>query len=90
MFCRLHTSQFSSPTLEIKNVLKHKLHVYITLNPLLNTKLFSADMTHKFLNENWSMIMQDIASPAVKEIVKACVEKVKKFYAQVPAAELLQ
>ncbi|CAH2047681.1 unnamed protein product, partial [Iphiclides podalirius] len=48
-----------------------------------------ADTTHRFVNENWGIIMQEIAPPALEEIIKKCIEEVKKLFAGVPVAELL-
>ncbi|KAL0830873.1 hypothetical protein ABMA28_002977 [Loxostege sticticalis] len=48
-----------------------------------------AETTHRFTNENWEIIMQEIAPPAIKGIIKSCVEVVNSFFDKVPAAELL-
>ncbi|XP_014357069.2 circadian clock-controlled protein daywake isoform X1 [Papilio machaon] len=48
-----------------------------------------ADTTLRFVNENWSIIMSEIAPPAIKEIIRNCVEEVKKLFAGVPASELV-
>ncbi|CAH2252410.1 circadian clock-controlled protein daywake-like [Pararge aegeria] len=56
---------------------------------LFNGNKDLADTTLKFLNENWSIIMQEIAPPAIDQILHNCVEKVKMLFAAVPAAELL-
>lgn len=52
--------------------------------------LATADTTNKFANENWDLIMDEIAPPAIKSIIRHCVEVVKKFYSLVPAIELLE
>lgn len=47
-----------------------------------------AETTERFTNENWSLIMQEIAPPALKQIIKSCVDEVQKFFSAVPVAEL--
>lgn len=49
-----------------------------------------ADTTNRFTNENWSLIMQEIAPPAITEIIRKCIDEVKKLFATIPAAELLK
>lgn len=48
-----------------------------------------AETTHRFTNENWSIIMQEIAPPAIEQIIKSCVDEVRKFFHSVPADQLL-
>ncbi|XP_022828230.1 protein takeout-like [Spodoptera litura] len=48
-----------------------------------------AQTTERFTNENWEIIMSEIAPPALKQIIKKCVDQVKKFFAAIPARELL-
>ncbi|XP_068633962.1 circadian clock-controlled protein daywake-like [Battus philenor] len=48
-----------------------------------------ADTTIKFINESWDIIMQEIAPPAMKEIIARCVKEVQKLFAVVPSTELL-
>lgn len=48
-----------------------------------------AETTHRFTNENWEIIMQEIAPPAIKGIIRSCIEVVNKFFGGVPATELL-
>ncbi|XP_072932946.1 protein takeout-like [Epargyreus clarus] len=48
-----------------------------------------ADTTGKFLNENWNVIIQEIAPPALDQIIRKCVEEVTKFFGAVPADQLL-
>lgn len=47
------------------------------------------DTTIQFLNQNWSIIMQEIAPPAVEQIIEKCIEEVGELYKVVPAEELL-
>ncbi|CAH0682925.1 unnamed protein product [Spodoptera exigua] len=48
-----------------------------------------AQTTERFTNENWEIIMSEIAPPALKQIIKKCVDQVKKFFGSIPAKELL-
>lgn len=52
--------------------------------------LATADTTNKFANENWNLIMDEIAPPAIKGIINHCVDVVRKFYSLVPASDLLR
>ncbi|XP_028040391.1 protein takeout-like isoform X2 [Bombyx mandarina] len=49
-----------------------------------------AQTTEKFTNQNWEIIMQEIAPPALNQIISSCVEKVKQLFGAVPATELLR
>lgn len=55
----------------------------------MRTYTITADTTIKFLNENWSIIMQEIAPPAIDQIIDKCIGEVDKFYQAVPAEQLL-
>uniref|UniRef100_A0A2H1V885 SFRICE_000537 n=1 Tax=Spodoptera frugiperda TaxID=7108 RepID=A0A2H1V885_SPOFR len=48
-----------------------------------------AQTTERFTNENWEIIMSEIAPPALNQIIKKCVDQVQKFFAAIPARELL-
>ncbi|VVC96903.1 circadian clock-controlled protein daywake-like [Leptidea sinapis] len=48
-----------------------------------------AATTLSFLNQSWDVIMQEIAPPAIEQIIDRCVEEVKKLFSAVPATELL-
>lgn len=50
----------------------------------------TADTTNKFANENWHLIMDEIAPPAIKSIISHCVDVVEKFFSAVPASEVLE
>ncbi|XP_045769709.1 circadian clock-controlled protein daywake-like isoform X4 [Maniola jurtina] len=56
---------------------------------LFNGNKDLADTTLRFLNDNWSIIMQEIAPPAIDQVLVNCVEEVKKLFKGVPADELL-
>ncbi|XP_026744418.1 protein takeout-like [Trichoplusia ni] len=48
-----------------------------------------AQTTERFANENWEIIMNEIAGPIFKQIISKCVDQVKLFFDAVPALELL-
>ncbi|XP_049872593.1 protein takeout-like isoform X1 [Pectinophora gossypiella] len=56
---------------------------------LFNGNKELAETTTRFSNENWSLIMDEIAPPAIKGIIKHCVDVVNTFFSAVPAADLL-
>ncbi|XP_031766573.1 circadian clock-controlled protein daywake-like [Galleria mellonella] len=63
---------------------------HFKLNNLFNGNKALAETTHRFTNENWEIIMQEIAPPAVKSIIKNCVDVVNTFFQAIPARELLR
>ncbi|XP_041979854.1 circadian clock-controlled protein daywake-like [Aricia agestis] len=48
-----------------------------------------ASLTLQFMNDNWSTIIDEIAPPAVTQIIRRCVDEVRKLFAAVPADQLL-
>ncbi|CAF4852636.1 unnamed protein product [Pieris macdunnoughi] len=56
---------------------------------LFNGNKELADTTVKFANQNWKLIMQDIAPPAIEHIIHKCVDEVKKLFKSVSATDLL-
>ncbi|KAM3955901.1 protein takeout [Aphomia sociella] len=58
-------------------------------NNLFNGNKVLAETTHRFTNENWEIIMQEIAPPAIKGIIKNCIDVVNKFFQAIPAKLLL-
>lgn len=58
-------------------------------NNLFNGNKELAQTTGRFLNENWEVIMSEIAPPAIKQIIKKCVDVVNTFFAAIPVPELL-
>ncbi|XP_050348727.1 protein takeout-like [Nymphalis io] len=56
---------------------------------LFNGNKDLADTTIKFFNENWDIIMNEIAPPAMDQVIAACIEEVRKLFQTVPANELL-
>ncbi|XP_034829046.1 circadian clock-controlled protein daywake-like [Maniola hyperantus] len=64
-------------------------HAQFKFTNLFNGNKQLADTTLRFLNSNWSIIMQEIAPPAIDQVLFSCVEEVKKLFKGVPADELL-
>lgn len=56
---------------------------------VLNYYLFLADATHQFANENWKQIMDDLAPPAVKQIVRTTIRNINKFFAKVTVPQIM-
>ncbi|KAJ8723086.1 hypothetical protein PYW08_002998 [Mythimna loreyi] len=56
---------------------------------LFNGNKELAQTTERFTNENWEIIMSEIAPPAIKQIIKKCVDQVKKFFGAIPASETI-
>ncbi|XP_022121609.2 circadian clock-controlled protein daywake isoform X1 [Pieris rapae] len=56
---------------------------------LFNGNKELADTTVKFANQNWRLIMQDIAPPAIEHVVQKCVDEVNKLFKAVSATDLL-
>ncbi|XP_021192580.2 circadian clock-controlled protein daywake [Helicoverpa armigera] len=76
------------------NVPSYKDHYKMDRAQFKFTNLFGgnkelAQTTQRFTNENWEIIMSEIAPPAIKQIIKKCVDQVNKFFGAIPAAELL-
>lgn len=55
----------------------------------INTFTIPASTTERFTNENWQIIMSEIAPGAIKQIIQSCVDKVQQFFSAIPAKELL-
>ncbi|XP_045763198.1 circadian clock-controlled protein daywake-like [Maniola jurtina] len=53
------------------------------LKNLFNGNKQLAETTLKFANENWRQLMDDLAPPAVKQIVKTIVKAINKFLSKV-------
>ena len=49
-----------------------------------------AETTQRFANDSWEVIMQEIAPPAIDQIIKSCVVEVNKFFGAINAADLLR
>ncbi|XP_075975338.1 protein takeout-like isoform X2 [Anticarsia gemmatalis] len=59
-------------------------------NNLFNGNKELAQTTERFTNENWEIIMNEIAPPAIKQIIRKCVDVVNSFFGAIPVAELVQ
>ncbi|XP_034825253.1 circadian clock-controlled protein daywake-like [Maniola hyperantus] len=53
------------------------------LKNLFNGNKQLAETTLKFANDNWRQLMDDLAPPAIKQIVKAIVKVINKFLSKV-------
>ncbi|CAB3255081.1 unnamed protein product [Arctia plantaginis] len=62
---------------------------YFKFNNLFNGNKQLAQTTEKFTNENWELIMNEIAPPAIKQIITKCVEVVNSIFKSAPLTELL-
>ncbi|XP_011553780.3 circadian clock-controlled protein daywake-like isoform X1 [Plutella xylostella] len=57
---------------------------------LFNGNKQLSDLTSRFVNENWRVIMSEVAPPAINEITRRCVKEVEKLFTAVPSSELLR
>lgn len=57
---------------------------------LFNGNKQLSDATHQFANENWRQIMDDVAPPAIKQIVRTVVKAINKFFAKVTIPQIIQ
>ncbi|KAG6440857.1 hypothetical protein O3G_MSEX001447 [Manduca sexta] len=64
-------------------------HAQFKFTNLFNGNKELSQTTEKFTNENWEIIMQEIAPPAIKQIIKSCIDVVQKLFGAVPANELI-
>ncbi|XP_028035622.1 circadian clock-controlled protein-like [Bombyx mandarina] len=60
------------------------------LKNLFNGNKELADTTLQFANENWQQLMDDLAPPAIKQIVKTVVKAINKFFASVTTQQILK
>ncbi|XP_013185579.1 circadian clock-controlled protein daywake-like [Amyelois transitella] len=60
------------------------------LKNLFNGNKQLSDTTHQFANENWRQLMDDLAPPAIKQIVRTCVKTINKFFANVPIERMVK
>ncbi|XP_037967909.2 circadian clock-controlled protein daywake [Plutella xylostella] len=56
---------------------------------LFNGNKQLSDATHQFANENWKQIMDDLAPPAVKQIVRTTIRNINKFFAKVTVPQIM-
>ncbi|XP_063823320.1 circadian clock-controlled protein daywake-like [Ostrinia nubilalis] len=59
------------------------------LKNLFNGNKQLAETTLKFANENWRQLMDELAPPAIKQIVITCVKAMNKFFANVPIGKMV-
>ncbi|XP_053600367.1 circadian clock-controlled protein daywake-like [Plodia interpunctella] len=60
------------------------------LKNLFNGNKQLADTTIQFANENWRQLMDDLAPPAIKQIVRTCVKAINKFFSNVTIARMVK
>lgn len=77
------TIQYTMKSYWIQNVALHLTHF------IQQTLFIPAQTTERFTNENWEIIMSEIAPPAIKQIIRKCVDVVSTFFGAVPIPDLL-
>ncbi|KAI5641158.1 hypothetical protein NE865_06627 [Phthorimaea operculella] len=48
-----------------------------------------SDATHQFANQNWKQLMDDLAPPVIKQIVRTCVKAINKFFSNVTIKDMV-
>ncbi|KAI8440346.1 hypothetical protein MSG28_001683 [Choristoneura fumiferana] len=56
---------------------------------LFNGNKQLADATHEFANQNWQQLMDDLAPPVIKQIVRTCVKAINKFFNKVTIDQIV-
>ncbi|XP_013175396.1 PREDICTED: circadian clock-controlled protein-like [Papilio xuthus] len=59
------------------------------LKNLFNGNKELAETTLSFANENWRQLMDDLAPPAIKQIVRSVIKAINKFFSKVPISEMV-
>lgn len=59
------------------------------LENLFNGNKQLADTTLQFANQNWRQLMDELAPPAIKQIVVTCVKAINKFFSNIPVTKLI-
>ncbi|CAG9792064.1 unnamed protein product [Diatraea saccharalis] len=59
------------------------------LRNLFNGNKQLADTTLQFANQNWKQLMDDLAPPAIKQIVVTGVKAINKFFGAIPINKLV-
>ncbi|CAH0397522.1 unnamed protein product [Chilo suppressalis] len=59
------------------------------LQNLFNGNKQLADTTLQFANQNWKQLMDELAPPAIKQIVVTGVKAINKFFASVPISQMI-
>jgi len=57
---------------------------------LFNGSKTLSDTTHQFANENWQQLMDDLAPPIIKQIVKTIIKSINKFFGSVTIDQILK
>ncbi|XP_047522853.1 circadian clock-controlled protein daywake-like [Pieris napi] len=60
------------------------------LRNLFNGNKQLAGTTLQFANENWRQLMDDLAPPVIKQIVKTIVKDINKFFSKVQISTIVQ
>ncbi|KAL4714413.1 hypothetical protein ACJJTC_017708 [Scirpophaga incertulas] len=60
------------------------------LRNLFNGNKELAETTLKFANENWKQLMDELAPPAIKQIVLTVVKAINKFFSNIPITEMIK
>ncbi|XP_045533919.1 circadian clock-controlled protein daywake [Papilio machaon] len=60
------------------------------LKNLFNGNKELAETTLSFANENWRQLMDDLAPPAIKQIVRTVIKAINKFFSKIPISEMLE
>nr|XP_032512142.1 uncharacterized protein LOC116766412 [Danaus plexippus plexippus] len=61
----------------------------IDLKNLFDGNKQLAETTLKFANENWRQLMDDLAPPAIKQIVKTIIKSINKFFSKVTIQQII-
>ncbi|XP_075973029.1 circadian clock-controlled protein daywake-like [Anticarsia gemmatalis] len=59
------------------------------LKNLFNGNKQLAETTLQFANENWQQLMDELAPPAIKQIVRTVVKAINKFFSKVPIKQIV-
>uniref|UniRef100_A0A0K8TUP1 Takeout Protein n=1 Tax=Epiphyas postvittana TaxID=65032 RepID=A0A0K8TUP1_EPIPO len=60
-----------------------------TFKNLFNGNKQLSDATHDFANQNWQQLMDDLAPPVIKQIVRTCVKAINKFFNKVTIDQIV-
>lgn len=60
------------------------------LKNLFNGNKQLAATTIQFANENWQQLMDELAPPAIKQIVRTCVKVINKFFSKVTINQIIK
>ncbi|XP_072941714.1 circadian clock-controlled protein daywake-like [Epargyreus clarus] len=60
------------------------------LKNLFNGNKQLAETTLQFANENWRQLMDDLAPSVVKQIVRACIKVINKFFSKLTIKQIIK